>query len=85
MALTPKDKQDEKFDAAWTEADARLKGTLAGPPSPEQVDAQAGMVEQFGELYASIYCNIESSRLRSIALTKLEEAKMFAVAAIFND
>lgn len=55
-----------------------------GRPSQEQLDVQADIRNMIAEVAADINSDIADSREKSLALTHLEEALMWAGKAIFS-
>lgn len=91
MALTANqprtsDEAEQIETAATASAREALLGTLdPKPPTGRQINAQNVIVDDFIKAFADITLMIAPSRRRALALTKLEEAKMFAVAAIYEE
>ena len=55
-----------------------------GRPSKEQLQYQQRLRESIAELAIDINSHVEDSREKSLAITKLEEALMWAGKAIFE-
>lgn len=54
-------------------------------PSPEGLAKITFLREEFSAMKATIEANVEPSRERSIALTKLEELAMWTVKAVVSN
>lgn len=61
-----------------------LSGTLSGPPTDEQRFVHRSIVEDFATLYAEIKQFTPAGRHQSLAITALEQAKMYAIAALYD-
>ena len=63
-----------------------LGGTARnGRPGEAQQAANVAVTNQFVELYAQLTMYLQPGRASSLAFTKLEEAKMWAVNSIFKE
>ena len=81
MALVP-----NGYDPREGVHDIEMRFLIAqdGRPSDEQLSFQAGLREEIHDLAQTINSKIEDSREKSLALTHLEEALMWAGKAIFR-
>lgn len=69
---------------ARAKANARFGIAQDGKPSTEQLDEQRMIRDLIADAGFAIECNIADGREKSLALTHLEEALMWAGKAIFK-
>lgn len=79
------DEAKERHASAVEEARNLMRGTLAGPPTEEQREVQEYLVNEYTKAAHATLMALAPSRARSVALTQLQTAKMFAVAAIYEE
>lgn len=76
----------EDFEDAKKRAEALLGGTaLAGPARRSQLAANSAVTSAFVDLLVQVDMHVPESREKSLAVTKIEEAKMWAVKAVFSE
>lgn len=74
------------LQAARERATARLGGTAkSGAAGEAQKAANAAVTDLYIELLAKLDMYVFDGREKSLAVTKLEESKMWAVKSIFAD
>lgn len=81
MALTPNG-YDPRESAV--EIDARFGIAQDGTPTEEQLAFQAVLRVEIAEIAHTLNEKVADSRMKSLALTHLEEALMWAGKAIFS-